>query len=166
MTRAALLLALMLAVQSLRLIMPLPPFVSMFVIGALVNACLLISTEFAGWKLTLLSAAIAPIIAYLQQALPIPALVAPVAVANAVYISGYALMRPNRLWAGVVAATFAKGAVLWACVKFLLDWLDTPQALSVILQNMLGWAQLITGIAGGAICIVLVGKLKKTGAFK
>ena len=42
----------------------------------------------------------------------------------------------------------------------------TPQALSVILQNMLGWAQLITGIAGGAICIVLAGKLKKTGAFK
>ena len=41
--RAALLLALLLVVQSLRFVVPLPPFISMFAIGTLVNACLLIS---------------------------------------------------------------------------------------------------------------------------
>lgn len=52
--RAALLLALLLVVQSLRFVVPLPPFVSMFAIGTLVNACLLISLEVAGWRLTML----------------------------------------------------------------------------------------------------------------
>lgn len=164
--RAALLLALLLTVQSLRFVAPLPPFVSMFAIGTLVNACLLVSLEVAGWRLTLLSASIAPAIAYMQQVLPLPVLIFPVAAANMAYIAGYAMLRRQNVWLGISAATTAKIILLWTSMNLLLASLELPPAAANILQNMLGASQLVTGLGGGLLCIYLMRRLQQAGRLR
>lgn len=161
--RAALLLALLLVVQSLRFVVPLPPFVSMFAIGTLVNACLLISLEVAGWRLTMLSAFIAPVIAYMQQVLPLPILIFPVATANLAYITGYAALRRQNIWLGIALATAGKAALLWTSMNLLLAGLELPPAVATILQNMMGASQLVTGLGGGMLCVLLMRRMKQAG---
>ena len=161
--RSALLLALLLVVQSLRFVVPLPPFVSMFAIGPLVNACLLISLEVAGWRLTMLSAFIAPVVAYVQQVLPLPVLILPVAAANVAYVAGYAMLRWRNIWLGIAAATVGKVVLLWTSMNLLLTGMDLPVAAAKILQNMLGVGQLLTGLGGGVLCVLLMRRLKQAG---
>lgn len=160
-TRASLVLAVMLMMQSLRLVLPLPAFVSMFVIGSIVNACLLMSLEVAGWRLALLAACIAPVVAYIQQALPLPVLILPVVLANIAYMAGYLVLRRRSRWGGIALATVSKVVLLWIAVGALLQSIELPAMGVVILRNMLGGAQIVTGLAGGILCIVLVNKLQK-----
>lgn len=53
-TRTGLILAVTLILQGLRLVIPIPPQVSMFVVGSLVNACLIVAVltvgRRAGWS--------------------------------------------------------------------------------------------------------------------
>ena len=163
MIRAALLLALLLVAQGLRLLLPLPPVLSVFLVGSLVNACLLISTEVAGWRLAALSAVVAPVVAYLQQLLPLPILIVPVAAANLAYLGGYHLLRLYNRKLAIVAATVVKAGLLWFSVNFILDWLAAPVGMKSLLQAMLGGAQLITGITGGILCLLLTRKINKAG---
>ena len=47
-TRTGLILAVTLILQGLRLVIPIPPQVSMFVVGSLVNACLIVAVLLIG----------------------------------------------------------------------------------------------------------------------
>ncbi|MDU4960776.1 MAG: hypothetical protein E6X17_08975 [Sporomusaceae bacterium] len=154
-TRTGLLLALMLLFQSLRLLLPLPPFASVFVIGSLVNACLLLAVEFCGWRPALLPALIAPLAAYLQQMLPLPVFILPVAAANAAYVLGYAALAGRCRPLAVAVATAAKFIIVYFVVAWLTGYVDLPQAVASRLAMLLGWPQLITGIAGGGLCYVV-----------
>lgn len=158
MTRAALLLALMFIFQSLRLLVPVPAFVSMFVIGSAVNACLLAAVETAGWQAALLLGLAAPVIAYLQQALPVPVLIIPVIAANILYIIGYKVLLPVNRWLAVAAAAGLKLAGLYMAVAWLLTFVHLPENLAVMIKMMLSWPQLITGVAGGIICFVVLAR--------
>jgi len=144
-TRAALLLAIMLIFQSIRLFVPVPPFVSMFVIGSAVNACLLLAVEQESWRLALVLAVIAPVIAYLQQVLPLPIFILPVAAANSAYVLGYYLgNRFTGYWPAIGIAAVAKAAALF---------------VATALSMMLGWPQLITGLGGGIFGYVILKRL-------
>lgn len=155
MTRLALLVALMLIFQSLRLLLPVPPFVSVFVIGSLVNACLLAAVETAGWRLALVPAVVAPVVAYMQQLLPLPVLIPPIAAANGAYALGYnVLSGRSRLWA-VVLATGAKFAVVYLMVRGVLVHIQLPEKAAAILMMTLGWPQIITGLAGGILYLAI-----------
>lgn len=160
MTRLALIVALMLVFQSLRLVLPLPPFMSVFLIGSLVNACLLAAVDTGGWRLALIPAAVAPVVAYLQQLLPLPVLIAPIAAANGAYVLGYrALADRNRLGA-VALATAAKFAAVYLTVQGLLKYLVLPGNAAAILAMTLGWPQIFTGLAGGAVYFAVRRRLR------
>lgn len=58
--RGAMLIALTVVLQSLRLVTPLPPLVSMFFIGTLVNMMLAVTVRLAGLKPALISVALLP----------------------------------------------------------------------------------------------------------
>lgn len=157
--RTALLLALMLVFQSLRLYLPIPAFISVYIIGSLVNACLLLAAATGGWKPALSLAVVAPVVAYLQQALPVPVLIWPVAAANIGYIGGYlALAGQNRLLA-VGAATTAKFIIIYITVAGLLQYAGITGQTAAILTMMLGWPQWLTGIGGGVIFLAVRKKL-------
>lgn len=159
-TRAALLLAIMLIFQSIRLFVPVPPFISMFVIGSAVNACLLLAVEQASWRLALILAVIAPVIAYLQQVLPLPIFILPVAAANSAYVLGY--YWGNRFigyWAAVGIAAVAKAAAMFAMVTWVIQWVELPIKVAAALSAMLGWPQLVTGLGGGIIGYIILKRL-------
>ena len=159
-TRAALLLAVMLTAQSLRMVVPIPVVVSMFVIGPVVNASLLLTVESAGWRLALLTACIAPVVSFMQQALPVPALIIPVAAANIGYAGGYALVRGYNRQLAIITAVAVKFVALWFCAEYLLELLELPGIMIDILRNMMGISQIVTGVAGGILCVVLIDRLK------
>lgn len=91
-TGTGLLLALALLSQSLRLIIPLPNMVSMFLIGSLVGLCMLVAAMRYGLASGLGIAWATPVIAFMQAMLPFAPFVPLVALGNTVFvILGYLL---------------------------------------------------------------------------
>lgn len=158
-TRSALLLALMIVLQSLRMFIPVPPFVSMFIIGSTVNACLLVAVEIVGWRPALVLAVAAPVVAYLQQVLALPIFIIPVAIGNAIYVLGYRLIVGKNLYLGVGCAAVLKMISLYFSVSWILKFVDLPAKLATILQMMMSWPQLVTGVIGGILCTLVVRRL-------
>lgn len=163
--RTGLLLALLLTVQALRLVLPLPPFITMFGIGSAVNACLLVATLFVGLRAALLMAVIAPTVAWLQQMLPLPILIVPVAVANAVYLTVFFWLFRRQRWLAVFAAATVKMAAMYAVTDWLLRFVALPELPAKLLRLMFSWPQLVTGALGGALCLLIVERLRKTGVY-
>ena len=62
-TGIGLLLAVMVIFQSLRILLPMPPWINTFIIGSLVNTCLLVALIRYGISASLLLGSIAPLIA-------------------------------------------------------------------------------------------------------
>lgn len=153
-TRLALLLAMMVTLQSLRMYVPLPFFVSVYIIGSLVNACLLLALESSGLRGALVLAGAAPVVAFFQQMLPLPLLVFPVAAANTAYLLGYRAFREKTVTA-VWVATAAKFILLYLTIAAAASFLDLPKQFTAALSLLLGWPQWITGLGGGAIFLVM-----------
>lgn len=159
-TRAALLLALTLIFQSLRFIIPIPPFLSIFLIGSLVNACLLIAAETVSMKYALFIGGGAPIVAYFQQLLPLPIFIIPVMVANFVYIGVFLLAGRKQRWLGVGVAAVSKFLFIYAAFAWLLTMVAIPGSLSAGLMFAMSWPQLITGIMGGLLSGIVTKRLQ------
>ena len=85
-TRTGLILAVTLILQGLRLVIPIPPQVSMFVVGSLVNACLIVAVLTVGRRAGLVVAACTPVFAWLEGMLPFFPFVFPVALGNSFYV--------------------------------------------------------------------------------
>ncbi len=153
-TRTGLLLALTLVFQSLRFLIPLPPWMSTFLIGSLVNAALLVALQALGMRSALLIACVTPVVAWLQQLLPLPAFILPVAVGNSLYIWLFSrLRRAGPEWLAVGSAALGKAAFFFLAFRGLLSILELPPALSTAILFVMGWPQLVTGLVGGFIAI-------------
>lgn len=144
-TRAAILLTLALIFQSLRVLLPLPHFLSAFIIGSLVNAVL----AFAAWRSVLSYAlsfsAILPIVAYLQGQLPIPILIPVVILGNWLYIL---LIYKYQSGKGIYLAPFAKAVAMYTTAVLAMQFFDLPLGLQKTMGFMMGIAQLVTGFVG------------------
>ncbi|MBP2662643.1 MAG: hypothetical protein H6Q71_591 [Firmicutes bacterium] len=159
-TRAALLLALTLLFQSLRLLIPLPPFLSTFIIGSLVNASLLIAAEKAGLWPALIIAAVAPVVAYFQLLLPLPVFIIPVALGNAAYICLFLVASKWGHTSGTVLATLGKTGFLYVGFTWLLTFIAIPPKLAAGIMLTMSWPQLITGILGGLLASLIVKRIR------
>jgi hypothetical protein len=161
-TRTGLLLALTLVFQSLRFLIPLPPWMSTFVIGSLVNAALLVALQALGMRSALLIACVTPVVAWLQQLLPLPVFILPVAVGNSLYIWLFSrLRRAGPAWLAVGSAALGKAAFFFLAFRGLLSMLELPPALSTAILFVMGWPQLVTGLVGGFIAIYAWRRLEK-----
>lgn len=160
-SRTALLLALMIVFQSLRLYLPMPVFLSVFIIGSLVNACLLLAAAAGGWKPALALSFAAPVVAYLQQALPLPVFILPVAAANIAYAGGYLILAERQRFMAVLGATAAKFIVIYLTVAGIIRYIEIPGTMAAMLTMMLGWPQWVTGIGGGMIFFAVHKRLFK-----
>jgi hypothetical protein len=161
-TRTGLLLALTLVFQSLRFLIPLPPRMSTFLIGSLVNAALLIALLALGMRSALLIACVTPVVAWLQQLLPLPVFILPVAVGNSLYIWLFSrLRRAGPEWLAVGSAALGKAAFFFLAFRGLLSVLELPPALSTAILFVMGWPQLVTGLVGGFIAIYAWRRLEK-----
>lgn len=121
--RGAMLIALTVVLQSLRLFIPLPPIASMFFIGTLVNMMLAITVRLAGLKPALLAVVLLPFFAYLQGQLPIPLLIPVVTGGNAVFV-----LICHWAWhRGLMLAPLAKTICMFTSSLVLLKVLALPE---------------------------------------
>lgn len=157
-TQTACMLALTLLLQSLRMFIPIPPFATTFLIGSLVNACLLVSATLLGFWPTVLIASIAPITAFFQQMLPLPVLIFPIAAGNVIYICLYLLI-VNKYWLNTVIAALGKAGFIYSACIWLFTWINIPAQTSSALLFVMGWPQLITGILGGILAVMVCKRL-------
>jgi hypothetical protein len=166
-TRTAILLALTVVFQSLRVLLPfIPVNISQYIIGSLVNLCLIVAAVVVGIKSGLVIAVVAPIIALVQGFTPFPVLAVPIALGNLVLVIAAALLyKRNTLLA------FAAGAVLkfltlyvgviMIVVPFFLPK-DAPAKMTAALSVQFSWPQLVTACIGGILAALVLPVLNKT----
>lgn len=159
-TRAALLLSLALLFQSLRLMIPVPPMLSTFLIGSLMNACFLIAAEWVGAGPALLITFLVPIAAYFQQVLPLPIFIIPVALGNAIYIGVFLMGRRLQYWWKLSAAAASKMIFMYVAFHWLLTLIAIPGNIATGLLFIMSWPQLVTGIIGGILARIIKKRLK------
>ncbi|MDR3348554.1 MAG: hypothetical protein LBO03_02940 [Acidaminococcales bacterium] len=155
----ALLLALSLLAQSLRLVLPLPLFVSMFIVGTLLNAILLMATSAAGLKPALIIAWAAPAVALLQGQLPGLPFVPLVAVGNTAYILLLDTFKNRNKCFVLVAASSGKTATLFFGAWALLLALNYPPLIGTSFSFVMSWPQFVTALAGGLLGQFLLARL-------
>lgn len=151
--RTALLLALTLAFQSLRL--------GQAFSGPLVNAVLFTATAVVGAAGAVFIGAVTPWVALAVGILkPVLAPAVPfIMLGNAsLAVTAGALWRRNR-WLAVITASLVKFAVLGGSVRYLLQ-------LNPKIAAALGLPQLFTALAGGMIAILAVALLERTGVIQ
>ncbi|MEG0798192.1 MAG: hypothetical protein RSE47_07570 [Acidaminococcaceae bacterium] len=152
--RGALLLSVALILQELRLVLPLPTLASVFIIGTLLNAALVVATRFSGLFAALAIATALPIVAYLQGHLLLPLLIPIVALGNCLFV-----IICDKFWGkGIfIIAPLLKTFVLYSASLFLLSQFGIPTTMANVILFGMGWPQLVTGIVG----ILLAVKLEK-----
>lgn len=142
-TRTAILLALTLAFQMLRLPQPFT--------GPAVNTMLFLSSAIVGIIGGVLIGALTPWIAFLNGILP-PVL-APaipfIMVGNAVLVILFGTLRRINIYLAIATAAVVKFLVLTIAVRFLIN---VPPKVSVMLQL----PQLYTAITGGIIALLVL----------
>lgn len=158
--RAALLLALALLFQSLRFVIPVPPILSTFLIGSLMNACLLVAVEWVGAGSALLISFLAPVVAYFQQLLPLPIFIIPVVLGNAIYIGIFLMGRRLQFWLNLSVAAASKAIFMYVAFTWLLNLIAIPAQLTAGLLFIMSWPQFITGMIGGILAGIIKKRLK------
>ena len=162
MTGTAMLLAVALLAQSLRLLIPIPPQVSMFVIGSIVSATIVLAAWRFGLKAGLLIAWVTPLVAYLQGLmLPLAPAVIVVGLGSSLYATvAYALrQRPKVVM--VVLAVLVRVLVLYGGFSLLLQLVHLPMEKASVLLFSMGWPQIVTGSLGILLASVIQGRLVK-----
>ncbi len=160
-TRSAILLALLIVFQSLRLIIPIPPFLSIFIIGSLVNTILIIAVLIINIRATLIIGMIAPIVAYLQGFLPMPVFIIPIILGNWTITGIYYVLRSNPV-IGIISGAIGKTILLYTTFNFLFSYIVLPEnAVRTILFTM-SWPQLVTGLFGGFLALAAARKTEKS----
>jgi len=167
MTRTAILLALTVLFQSLRVLIPvMPANISQYVIGSLVNLCLILAAIITGIRGGLVIAAAAPIIAFMQGFTPVPVLVIPIALGNLVLVTAVTLLHEKNILFSFAAGAVLKFLVLYlGVVKIVLPFFlpaNTPEQLKAVLSVQFSWPQLITAFIGSILALIILPVLKKT----
>ena len=155
--RGALLVALALALQSLRLVLPMPQLLSTFIIGTLVHMMLVLTLQLNGLKTALLLAFLLPLTAYVQGQVLLPFLIPVIWLGNFIFVL-LVLQFNGRRKLSLLMPPLAKACVMllaaWAALSFLA--LPNP-ALRKTVMFAMSVPQLLTAVAG----ILLAEQVKK-----
>lgn len=151
--RGALLVALALALQSLRLVLPMPQLLSTFIIGTLVHMMLVLTLQLGGLKTALLLAFLLPLTAYVQGQVLLPFLIPVIWLGNFIFVLLVRQFKDRRKLS-LLMPPLAK-----ACVMLLAAWVVVSflAALRKTIMFAMSVPQLLTAVAG----ILLAEQVKK-----
>lgn len=144
-TRSALLIAVALVAQGLRFILPLPGLFTMFLIGSIVNMCLVLLAVTGGLRYAIPGSAILPVVAYLQGHLPLVPMIPVVFVGNLVLILVAHKEQGVKL---LLLGPLLKTLAMWAGTGLVLGLFGVHGTQARLLQTMMSWPQLVTALAG------------------
>ena len=168
-TRTAVMLALAVLFQSLRLIIPMPGTLSQYIIGSLVNLALIVAAMTIDVKGGLVVAVLTPIIAFFQGHIPpiMPLMILFVALGNAAIVIAYALLYRESFAskiAALVVGAAAKFLVLYVLVvKFALPLIypAVPDKIRMAMSINFSWPQLVTAGIGGVLALLVIPLLRR-----
>ncbi|HOQ37772.1 MAG TPA: ECF transporter S component [Acetivibrio sp.] len=160
-TRTAMLLALTIVFQALGRTIP-AGLNSNFIVGPLVNACLVVSATLVGIYGGAVISVLAPFGAILTGAkLPLP--LAPfIALGNFVLVLAFYIFRKKKIVA-IAVGSVAKFVVIYGSLLYIIPFfnlLPKNQALNLA-GAAFGWPQLVTALIGGVIALPIIMKLEK-----
>lgn len=158
--RTAILLALTILFQTLGRFIPLGQF-NQFIVGPLVNACLLIAAAYTGLAGGAVVSVLSPFGAILTGAV-IPLPFAPfIAVGNFILVLFYVLLKKRPIPAVITGAAL-KFAFLWASILIFVGFMKIPGQKATLLIASFSWPQLVTALIGGAIALAVLKALGRT----
>lgn len=154
-------MALTVIMQSLRLVLPMPPVVSTFIIGTLVNMMLIITSRISGFKAAALLTILLPVLAYMQGQLLLPLLIPVVIAGNMLYI---VLLRQKRVFVfNYLFPPATKALLMYVGAYIVLSFLQLEN--SVLVKNILfamSVPQFVTGLLGVVAAERVLVKLNKS----
>ena len=146
--RAAILLAIAALVQWIRLVLPLPPVVSLLLIGTVVNLCLCLSVWSSSLKLTAVSCLLLPVFAYVQGHLAFWPLVPVIFAGNLAYcLAVHQAAGWKDVWPPLL-----KALVLWGGTGLAASLFHLPAGLRQALLLTMAlpqWTTAALGLAAG-----------------
>ncbi|WP_307978393.1 hypothetical protein [uncultured Phascolarctobacterium sp.] len=155
--RGALLVALALALQSLRLVLPMPQLLSTFIIGTLVHMMLVLTLQLSGLKTALLLAFLLPLTAYVQGQVLLPFLIPVIWLGNFIFVLLVRQFKGSRKLF-LCVPPLAKACVMLLAAWAALSCLALPNpALRKTIMFAMSVPQLLTAVAG----ILLAEQVKK-----
>ena len=155
--RGALLVALALALQSLRLVLPMPQLLSTFIIGTLVHMMLVLTLQLGGLKTALLLAFLLPLTAYVQGQVLLPFLIPVIWLGNFIFVLLVSQFKGSRKLS-LSVPPLAKACVMLLAAWVALSFLALPNpALRKTVMFAMSVPQLLTAVAG----ILLAEQVKK-----
>lgn len=154
-------MALTVIMQSLRLVLPMPPVVSTFIIGTLVNMMLIITSRISGFKAAALLTILLPVLAYMQGQLLLPLLIPVVIAGNMFYV---VLLRRKRVFVfNYLLPPAVKALLMYLGAYIVLSFLQLEN--SVLVKNILfgmSVPQFVTGLLGVVAAERILVKLNKS----
>ncbi len=159
-TRTAVLLALVVVIQIAGRSLPN----NNFIVGPLVNMCLLIATMTAGISGGITIAILSPFTSLINNNAPIAAALLPfapiIALANIVFVFIFYILYNKNKYAGLAAAAVLKFGVLFMGIRLFLNLFDFPKFTKKLLE-LFSWPQLLTALIGGIVAIPVIYAVNK-----
>jgi len=157
-TRTAILLALTILFQALGRI--IPGQFSQFIVGPLVNACLIIAAAYTGLTGGSVVSVLSPFGAILTgAAVPLP--FAPfIAGGNFILVLVFFLLKKKPLL-GIASGAVFKFGFLLASVNLFVWLMSIPAKKAVLLITAFSWPQLVTAVIGGLLALLVLKALEK-----
>lgn len=171
-TGTAIMLALTLVFQYVGRFIPLGPN-SNFVVGPLVNACLLVAAHFVGIGAGAIISVATPLFAALTNTTataPFVLLFSPfIAAGNFIYVLFYWLLaKKGKTFAaiGIAIGAMLKFMLLSEGVKLMLGVKTMPAPAQKALTFMFGWPQLVTAAIGGILAMAIIAAIQRSQKYK
>ena len=156
----ALLVAIAVILQAGRLVMPLPPLFTTFIIGTLVNMMLVLCVRLNGFASAMVLSILLPIFAYVQGQLLLPMLILVVALGNILF--AYCVKCWEQATLAYLIPPAVKAVSMCAAAYVVICFLGIE---SVAIQKGILFAmsvpQLVTGVTGLLCAKKMVEVLKK-----
>ncbi|HEY5585788.1 MAG TPA: ECF transporter S component [Ruminiclostridium sp.] len=156
-TRTAILLAVVVVVQMVGRSLPSPS--SSFIVGPLVNMCLLIATAASGLAGGIAIAVLVPFTSLISNHAPIAAALLPfapvIAISNVIFILVFYFLYNKNKYVGVVSAAVLKFGFLFISIRAFLNIFDFPK-FSKNLIVLFSYPQLITALIGGFVALPII----------
>ena len=156
--RGSVLLTMAIVAQEIRLFLPLPPLLSIIVIGTMLNAIMVIAVRYASLTSAIIISAVLPLFAFMQGHVIIPLMIPVIFLGNLVLV-----LVCDKFWGKsiIILAPVLKTVTLYMLSRVLLSMLGLQNKLVDAILLGMGWPQLITAILG----IILAMQLEKRLVF-
>ncbi|NLH45386.1 MAG: hypothetical protein GX451_04565 [Acholeplasmataceae bacterium] len=152
--RGSVLLTMAIVAQEIRLFLPLPPLLSIIVIGTMLNAIMVIAARYANLTAAIIISAVLPLFAFMQGHVIIPLMIPVIFLGNFVLV-----LACDKFWGKgvIIFAPVLKTFTLYMLSRTILSMLGLQNKIADAILISMGWPQLITAILG----IILAMQLEK-----